>query len=196
MSASNATKRVLGFLVLLACVGVAGVGVWYWRGGGIDDDDSSLDDDDTDAATPDGAVAHHHAKKPGHRGGGGKGKAARKTNGDPPSSPPVALGPGGPSYESAIAGNNLQLTPGSKDGPDLTDVQLSGPMRNGTFLDACGVSSSTHATVKVAIRQGHAVGVSVYLNPPNAGEAGCVDRQVRGLHWPYSAKMDSFVTTY
>ena len=40
------------------------------------------------------------------------------------------------------------------------------------------------------------VGVSVYPIPPSQELAGCVERLVRGLRWPSSAKMDSFVTTY
>ena len=80
--------------------------------------------------------------------------------------------------------------------PDLTDQQLSGPMRNATFLGSCGAPDSMHVTVKVAIKMGRAIGVSVYTTPPNGGVAGCVDRAVRGLAWPVNQKMDSFVTTY
>ena len=95
-----------------------------------------------------------------------------------------------------MAGNNLSLAPGTKGAPDLTDAELAGPMREGTFLDACGVPSSTKVTVKVAIRSGRAVGVSVYAAPPNREIGWCVEHHVRGLQWPSSAKLDSFVTTY
>jgi hypothetical protein len=105
-------------------------------------------------------------------------------------------GPSGPSYESAIDNNNLILAPGTKDVPDLTDAELAGPMRDGTFLDACGFPSSTKVTVKVAIRGGRAVGVSVYATPPNREAGWCVEKHVRGLQWPSNAKLDSFVTTY
>ena len=53
-----------------------------------------------------------------------------------------------------------------------------------------------HVTVKVAIRMGRAVGVSVYTNPGDPYVAGCVDWRVRGLAWPVNGKLDSFVTTY
>ena len=69
-------------------------------------------------------------------------------------------------------------------------------MRNATFLGACGAPDSMKVTVKVAIKMGRAVGVSVYTNPPSPGVAGCVERSVRGLNWPANPKMDSFVTTY
>jgi hypothetical protein len=81
-------------------------------------------------------------------------------------------------------------------GPDLTDLQLSGPMRNATFLNSCGAPDSMHVTVKVAIKMGRAVGVSVYTTPPNGAVASCVDHAVRGLVWPANQKMDSFITTY
>ena len=69
-------------------------------------------------------------------------------------------------------------------------------MRNASFLGSCGAPDSMKVTVKVAIKMGHAVGVSVYTNPSNAGIAACVDRAVRNLSWPVNAKMDSTVTTY
>jgi hypothetical protein len=69
-------------------------------------------------------------------------------------------------------------------------------MRNATFLGACGTPNSTKVTVKVAIKMGRAVGVSVYTTPPNAGVTSCIDRHVRQLAWPANAKMDSFTTAY
>lgn len=100
------------------------------------------------------------------------------------------------SYEAAIAGNNTQVTIGQAAAPDLTDTQLNGPMRNASFLNSCGAPNSMKVTVRVAIKMGRAVGVSVYTNPPNAQIAACVDRAVRNLSWPANGKMDSFTTTY
>lgn len=85
---------------------------------------------------------------------------------------------------------------GGKGVPDLTDAQLSAPMRNAAFISGCGAPDSMKVTVKVAVKSGRAAGVSVYTNPPNQGVASCVDRQVRGLSWPSNAKMDFFTTTY
>ena len=101
------------------------------------------------------------------------------------------------SYEQAIASNNQQVTiGGAAGGPDLTDNQLSAPMRSGSFLGACGAPDSMKVTVRVAIRMGRAVGVSVYTNPPNPGVASCIDGAVRRLSWPANGKMDSFTTSY
>ena len=85
---------------------------------------------------------------------------------------------------------------GAKGGPDLPDAQLSAPMKNAAFISACGAPDSMKVTVKVAIKMGRAVGVSVYTNPPNAGVASCIDGAVRRLGWPANPKMDSFVTSY
>jgi len=100
------------------------------------------------------------------------------------------------SYEQALATNVQEIAMGAKAGPDLTDGQLSAPMRNASFISGCGAPDSMKVTVKVAIKNGRAVGVSVYPNPPNPQVAGCIDRHVRGLAWPSNPKMDSFTTTY
>lgn len=104
--------------------------------------------------------------------------------------------PGGRSYEAALASNNQEINMGAKGGPDLTDGQLAGPMRNAAFISGCGAPNDMKVTVKVAIQNGRAVGVSVYSTPPNAAVQSCVDRHVRGLSWPSNPKMDSFTTTY
>jgi hypothetical protein len=104
--------------------------------------------------------------------------------------------PSGPTYESALDSNHQQVNIGSSTGPDLTDAQLSGPMSDGSFVSDCGAPDDMGVTVKVAIKNGHAVGVSVSTSPPSSDVAGCIDRHVRRLSWPSSPKMDSFVTTY
>lgn len=103
---------------------------------------------------------------------------------------------GGRSYEAALASNNQQITMGASSGPDLTDAQLSRPLQNAAFVSGCGAPNSMKVTVKVAVQNGRAVGVSVYPNPPDAAVAGCIDRAVRNLSWPSNPKMDTFTTNY
>jgi hypothetical protein len=104
---------------------------------------------------------------------------------------------GGGSYEAALNANNQEISMGgAKGGPDLTDGQLGAPMRNASFISGCGAPESMKVTVRVAVQNGRAVGVSVYPNPPNPAVASCVDRHVRALGWPSNAKMDFFTTTY
>ncbi len=105
-------------------------------------------------------------------------------------------GPSGPSYESALAANDQKVNIGDNTGPDLTDAQIAAPIRDGSFVGDCGAPDDMGVTVKVAIRMGHAVGVSVYTDPSDADVAGCIERYVRRLSWPANPKTDSFVTTY
>lgn len=104
--------------------------------------------------------------------------------------------PSGASYETALGGNNQQIDMGKSSGPDLSDAQLAGPMNDTTFIDECGAPEDMGITVKVAIRSGRAVGVSVATSPHSANVSNCIDHHIRGLSWPSSPKMDSFVTTY
>jgi hypothetical protein len=198
--ASSVGRRIFGFTILIACLLVIGGGAWYLWGRAYFADETASDDDDDedddDIVTDGGARRPAKPGKPKKKKGSGRAsKPSVPRRASAPAGGPV--GPGGPSYESAIAGNHEQVSIGAAGGaPDLSDAQLAGPMRNGTFLDACGAPESMHVTVKVAIRGGRAVGVSVYTTPPSPGVAGCVDRAVRGLAWPVNAKLDSFVTTY
>jgi hypothetical protein len=105
-------------------------------------------------------------------------------------------GPSGPSYESALDSNNQQVAIGTNAGHDLSDAQLSAPMSDGSFLDECGTPENMSITVKVAVKMGRAVGVSVSTEPSDRDVAACIDHRVRALSWPASPKMDSFVTTY
>ncbi len=174
---AGVAKSILGVCLVLA-IG-AGAALWFFEVRGSRKDDVEVADDSTLDLSLDGGIKGQKHKTAGG-GGGGKGG-----------------GGGGMSYESAVSSNIQQIDMnGHVVGPDLTDLQLSGPLRNATFLSSCGAPDSMHVTVKVAIKMGRAVGVSVYSSPPNSGVASCVDRAVRNLAWPVNPKLDSFVTTY
>jgi hypothetical protein len=199
--ARSTLRRVFGFVILLACLLVAGAGVWVLTGHPLFVDEVTADDeDDEDDDTIDTVVATDGGKRIGHTKRTGKRHPRAAGKHKPPApraaAPSGPVEPGGPTYEAALAGNREHVAIGESTGPDLTDLQLTGPMRNATFLGACGAPDSMHVTVKVAVRGGRAVGVSVYTSPPDAHVAGCIDRAVRGLAWPVNPKMDSFVTTY
>jgi hypothetical protein len=197
--ASSKGQRIFGIVILVACVAVIGGGGWYFFGRDIFQGDDVASDDEPDQPDElvmdrDGGAHRVHRPPVTHHG-----KRAAGHHKPPSASHAVTggYGPAGKSYEAAVSGNQEQISIGTGGAaPDLTDVQLAGPMRNGTFLGACGTPDSMHVTVKVAIRGGRAVGVSVYTNPPNGQIAGCIDRQVRNLAWPVNGKMDEFVTTY
>ena len=126
--------------------------------------------------------------------------------------PERSLPPSTKSYEEALA------TPESLDVHDervhLTDAQLTGPMRG--VLSVCRVPSKARVTIKTAVQNGRAVGVTVnvrYERPKSAkpprppsraavkAEAkmtakiiACFDRAVRAVVWPPSSRRDSFTT--
>jgi hypothetical protein len=204
MAVRNSPAR--SFFIFLICAAVLAGGFWYARGGRFFwEDEQGTDDEDEEeqvALQPDSGAPRRRPKKSAPRVSAPRPKKkpsearqARTPAAHAAEIPPHA-GPTGPSYESAIAGNVQHLAPGTKEAPDLTDTELAGPLRDGSFLDACGVPSSTQVTVKVAIRNGRSVGISVYSTPPSQSIAGCVEQHVRGLQWPSNAKMDSFVTSY
>ncbi len=182
----KAEKKAAGAKVVLGAIlatAILGVGIAFVvKQVGSRKDGSDLTDDPSAVDLSGGG-----ALKGGKKAGGGGGRGGGGGGGG---------GPSGLSYEAALASNNQEITMGAKGGPDLTDSQLSGPMKNASFISGCGAPNDMKVTVKVAIKNGRAVGVSVYTTPPNSGVAGCVDRHVRGLSWPANAKMDSFTTTY
>ena len=109
-----------------------------------------------------------------------------------------ALGSPKASYDEAIAANPQEVDMG-KGGtvPDLTNDQLAAPMAPiAQALGTCGAPDDMKITVKVAIKLGKPVGVTVVTDPANAKVSSCVDRVVRGLKWPSSSKLDSFTTRY
>lgn len=96
----------------------------------------------------------------------------------------------------------------------LTDAQLTGPMRS--VLSGCRVPSNARVTIRTAVQNGRAIGVSVNVrwqrpksqkkSPPPAvlrAEAKiaakivtCADRAVRAVTWPPSRRRDSFTTEF
>ncbi|MDP9036891.1 MAG: hypothetical protein M3O50_19000 [Myxococcota bacterium] len=103
----------------------------------------------------------------------------------------------GQSFESVLNGNNESVNMGQGPGAaDLTDAQLSAPLRHASFVSSCGAPDDMKVTVRVAVRMGRAVGVTVGTNPASPGIAACVDRAVRGLQWAASAKTDFVTTVY
>lgn len=96
----------------------------------------------------------------------------------------------------------------------LTDGQLTGPMRG--VLNACRMPTSARVTIKTAVQNGRAIGVTVSVRferpkttrpqPPQSRSAAryeakaaakistCIDRAVRNVTWPPSKRRDSFTT--
>jgi len=100
--------------------------------------------------------------------------------------------PLGPTYEEALAAERRAPSPESK----LADPELQTPMRNATFIAACGAPETMKATVHVAVKGGRAVGVSVTTSPASEPIARCIAGAVWTLAWPSDPGFASFTVTY
>jgi len=102
---------------------------------------------------------------------------------------------GGTSFEEAWshAGQTYYSGPHV---PDLTADQLGRPFAGGAFLDACGVPADMGVTIKAAVQNGRAVGVTVTTSPPNPRIAACVDSAVRRMSFPPNPNLDAVTQTF
>jgi hypothetical protein len=109
------------------------------------------------------------------------------------------------------------------DRPQLTDLQLTNPMRG--VLARCKVPPNAKVTIQTAVQFGRAIGVTVHVEMPKrkpatkskrvsktAAKAAaaaakaeaqavaklrtCADHAVRALTWPPSRRRDAFTTTF
>jgi hypothetical protein len=171
--------KVAVSIIALAAI-VAGAGWWFFQHRGSRSDDIAVEGDETSGVDGVGGIKGQKRAGGGGRGGGRGGAGG--------------FVPGGMSYEAALNSNNQTIVMGQNAGPDLTNGQLEAPLKNGAFIGGCGAPNSMKVTVRVAIKMGRAVGVSVYTDPADGPVATCIDHAVRGLSWPANPKMD-FVTT-
>lgn len=102
--------------------------------------------------------------------------------------------PRGLSYDEALA--QLGVDGGAGRGRSLTNAELTGPLTASSFVAACGAPESMRVTVRVVVRRGRAVGVSVRTTPRDDAVVRCVDAHVRGLRWPSSPFVDAVTTTH
>jgi hypothetical protein len=173
-------KTILAAGLVIAVGGA--LALWFFTRRGTRDDSVVVAKDRTGTVEVHGDIRgkKHAAAGVGGGGGGGGGGYA-----------------GGMSYEAVLNGNNQEISMGQSAGAaDLTDAQLSAPLRHASFIGSCGAPDDMKVQVRVAIRMGRAIGVSVTTTPANGGVAGCIDRAVRGLRWAESAKTDFMTTNY
>jgi len=178
-------KAVLGASVVLALA--AALGVWLHARRGTRNDNVVVAKDRTGTIEIHGDIRGKKRAAGGGGGGGGGGAPAGGGGGYS----------GGTSYEAVLNGYSQEVSIGQAAGaPDLTDAQLSAPLRHSSFVVSCGAPDDMKVTVRVAVRMGRAVGVTVTTAPPNGGVAACIDHAVRGLRWAESGKTDFVTTVY
>jgi len=168
---AGVAKSAFGVAIVLVLLGVGGLFI-YKKVGHRNDTVGIGDDKGGFVVDPAGSIkGAHKVNAQGHGGG--------------------FVGGGGLSYDEAMAkfgGQDITIG-GAAGGPDLTNDQLQGPInqRMPGILSSCGAGT---VTVRIAIKNGRAIGVSV--SPPN----GCVDQGVRGIAWPVHPKTDSLTTKW
>jgi hypothetical protein len=171
-------KSILAVSVVIALAGVATV--WFFTRRGTRNEDVVVSNDRGGAVIVNGDIK---GKK---RAGGGPGHAAGGGGFS-----------GGQSYEAVLNSNNESVSIGSEQsGPDLTNAQLAGPLRHASFVTGCGAPDDMKVIVRVAVRMGVPIGVTVTTTPPSNGVAACIDRAVRGLRWQANPKTDFVTTSY
>lgn len=103
---------------------------------------------------------------------------------------------GGMSCEGARARYVEEYKMGGSGPPDLTAGAYAGVLNKGTYLNSCGVPSSTAVTVCAAVQNGRAVGVTVTTDPPSPGLNSCVAGAIRGMAFPSHPRLDVATTSF
>ncbi len=137
---------------------------------------------------------------------------------EPPPPAPTTLVTAAPpsptaSYEEALEAPEPLYV--NDDRAHLTDAELTAPMKG--VISGCRVPSNVRVTIKTAVREGRAIGVTVTVRierppsrsrrPPSKAQqkadaklsakiTSCVDKAVREQTWPSSARRDSFTTEF
>jgi hypothetical protein len=78
----------------------------------------------------------------------------------------------------------------------LSSAQLGAPLVHGTFVTECGADDAMKVTVKVSVKNGHAVSVAVKTDPTNPTVAACIEKATREMQWDVSPRTDQVTVTY
>jgi hypothetical protein len=176
---SGVAKSIVAVSVVIALAGM--LAVWFFTRRGLHSDEVKVAKDRTGTVEVNGDIKGKQRRAAGGGGGGGGGGYS-----------------GGQSYEAVLNGNNESVSfgGGGPESADLTNAQLSAPLRHASFIGGCGAPDDMKVTVRVAVKMGRAVGVTIHTDPPSGGVASCIDRVVRSLQWAVSPKTDFITTTY
>jgi hypothetical protein len=78
----------------------------------------------------------------------------------------------------------------------LSSAQLGAPLVHGKFVSECGAPDDMKVVVKVTVKKGHAVAVTVTTEPANAAIASCVRKATRAKLWDVSPATQHATVTY
>jgi hypothetical protein len=173
-------KTIVAASVVIALAGV--LAVWFFTRRGTRSENVVVAKDREGTVQINGDIKGKKKAAGGAGGGGGGGGGSYS---------------GGMSYEAVLNSNNESITMGEQSGgPDLTNGQLSAPLAHASFIGSCGAPDDMKVTIRVAVKMGVPIGVTVSTSPASGGVAACIDRAVRGLRWPANPKTDFVTTSY
>jgi hypothetical protein len=89
----------------------------------------------------------------------------------------------------AAASDEMDLT-AARGAPDLSRDAYAPILEKGTYLSACSIPDGTGLEICAAVREGHAIGVTVVTRPSDARVSACVRRVVGSLTFPASRRLD------
>jgi hypothetical protein len=78
----------------------------------------------------------------------------------------------------------------------LSSAQLAAPLVHGKFVSDCGAPETMKVVVKVTVKKGRAVTVTVTTDPSNPAVASCVEKATREKLWDVSPKTQHATVTY
>jgi eukaryotic-like serine/threonine-protein kinase len=96
----------------------------------------------------------------------------------------------GTTCEQAREQYTEEINVGTSAPADLKADDFAAVLNNGSYLNPCDVPTTSKVRICAAVQNGHAVGVTVLLDPPSPDLEICVAGQVRQLAFPAGAKMD------
>lgn len=110
-----------------------------------------------------------------------------------PSTPTPGLGASCPADRTTFDEAVQRATLGAADqGEELSHAEITGPLRAVDLISRCLVPLGMRFSYALAIRHGCAVGVTVTTRPRDAGVESCIDREIRGLRWKVTGRLETY----
>lgn len=100
-----------------------------------------------------------------------------------PSADEAAKTKGEPSFGEDLSVDQAIAVAADTERMNVDPDTLGQPLRDEKVYEPCKLKQSDHFSLRVAIWNGHAVGIDVTTTPENKTLATCVKSQMKGLSW-------------
>jgi hypothetical protein len=88
------------------------------------------------------------------------------------------------------------LEAGDERKADLSRGQFGSVLARNTYFDACNVPERVGVEICAAVQNGRVLGATVRTSPRAPMLERCIDRGVRGLHFPVHPRLDLTTTVF